>query len=62
MGRDRNEGYRKDSKQKRGGSSAGDERDSERRSRAHMSERAIKTHDIRNNEAQRQIRELRSRY
>lgn len=61
MGRDRNEGYRKDSRQKRGGPAA-DERDSERRSRAHMSERAIKTHDIRNSEAQRQIRELRSRY
>ena len=62
MSRDRDEGYRKHSKPKRGDGPAADERETERRSRAHMSERAIKTHDIRNIEAQRQIRELRSRY
>lgn len=62
MNRERNEGYRKHSKHRKAEGPAAEERDVERRNRTHTSERALKTHDIRDSEAERQIRELRSKY
>jgi len=62
MSRDRNEGTRKHSKEhrkERDARPAADERDG---GRPHLGAKSQKTFGIRDDEARRQIRELRSRY